>query len=438
MTFSLLSAVDEDIIYTIFSIIYNYIPTIQLIVAVFMFCNKLPRRSKFAIRVAAYVAVLFAVSSFWNSMSAQDYPVWLIILRYFVIFGFATGGIMFIYRSSALQALLCGAGAYSLQHFMYRLQIVAVSFTDDVGFIYADIFVRAAIWIAVYVAAYFLMIKKRMQPDETVCRKNFRIIAVSLLAVCIVIIISALFDKYAEPGIIYYVCIAYSVVSCICIFVIINWLFTNENLKSDNIALEHMLQIKGEQLAASKETIDIINIKCHDMKHQIARLRRSSDDKELGAIEDIINIYDSSIQTGNAALDILLTEKGLLCTGKKIRLSCVADGKQLAMMSDTDVYSLFGNALDNAIRAVENLDEDRRVISIVIKHALGFVSVHMENCYEGKLKFEEGLPSTTQQDENYHGFGMKSMEHIVQKYGGYMTVDASGGIFRLNISLPSE
>lgn len=175
-----------------------------------MFCNKLPRRSRFALRVAAYVAVLFAVSSFWNSMSAQDYPVWLIILRYFVIFGCATGGIMVMYRSSVLQALLCGAGAYSLQHFMYRLQLVAVSFIDTTRFIYADLFVRAAIWIAVYVAAYFLMIKKRMQPDATACRKNFRIIVVSLLAVCIVIVISALFDKYSEPGIIYYVGIAYS------------------------------------------------------------------------------------------------------------------------------------------------------------------------------------------------------------------------------------
>ncbi len=43
---------------------------------------------------------------------------------------------------------------------------------------------------------------------------------------------------------------------------------------------------------------------------------------------------------------------------------------------------------------------------------------------------------TTKDDKRYHGFGMKSIELIVHKYGGELTCRAEGGIFRLSILMP--
>ena len=95
----------------VFFIFYNYVFALQLVTAVFMFCGHLPQRSRFGARVAAYIAVLFAVSSVWYS--GLQYPAWLTIIRYFVIFGLATGGIVFMYKSTVLQAILCGTGHQS-------------------------------------------------------------------------------------------------------------------------------------------------------------------------------------------------------------------------------------------------------------------------------------------------------------------------------------
>lgn len=419
----------------VFFIFYNYVFTVQLVTAVFMFCGHLPQRSRFGARVAAYIAVLFAVSSVWYS--GYSYPVWLTIIRYFVIFGLATGGIVFMYKSTVLQAILCGTGAYALQHFMYRLQMLALYLLRDAGIGYFEFIIRIVIWAAVYLAMYFIFIRRKIKFDANTCRKNFHVIIISLITTCTVVIISALFDKYGGSGIIYLICSAYSIISCLSIFVIIFWLLRNENLKADNQTLERMLQLKGEQLAASKQTVDIINVKCHDMRHQISRLRNHMTDEGLDELEHTIDIYDSSVKTGNNALDIVLAEKGLICTDKKIRLSCVADGSKIAFMNDADIYSLFGNALDNAIRACQALPEDRRVISINLKEAMGLVSVHIENYYSGELTFEDGLPKTTQEDNGYHGFGMRSISLIAEKYGGYMNVNADGGVFRLDISFPS-
>ena len=63
--------------------------------------------------------------------------------------------------------------------------------------------------------------------------------------------------------------------------------------------------------------------------------------------------------------------------------------------------------------------------------------MHIENYYSGELEFEDGLPKTTQEDNGYHGFGMRSISMIAEKYGGYMEVNASDGVFRLDISFPS-
>lgn len=62
-------------------------------------------------------------------------------------------------------------------------------------------------------------------------------------------------------------------------------------------------------------------------------------------------------RTGNETLDIVLTDKLLYCEKNNVTITCIADGKSLSFMSEEDIYSLFGNALDNAVLAVEQLPE---------------------------------------------------------------------------------
>lgn len=62
--------------------------------------------------------------------------------------------------------------------------------------------------------------------------------------------------------------------------------------------------------------------------------------------------------------------------------------------------------------------------------------VEDDNYYAGEIRFENRLPVTTKDDKRYHGFGMKSIELIVHKYGGELTCRAEGGIFRLSILMP--
>ena len=97
-----------------------------------------------------------------------------------------------------------------------------------------------------------------------------------------------------------------------------------------------------------------------------------------------------------------------------------------------DIYSLFGNLLDNAIHAVQELEDERRIISLTIKQRGELLSINSYNCYTGDMVIQDGVPVTSG-DPKYHGFGTKSMVAIVNKYGGTVSFQARDGVFNLNM-----
>ena len=205
-------------------------------------------------------------------------------------------------------------------------------------------------------------------------------------------------------------------------------------------ALRNMLHLQYENYKMRQESIDLINRKYHDLKHQIAILRSetpSSRTQILDQMEQEIKSYEANNDTGNKVLDTVLTGKSLTCSAQNIQLTCVADGTALNFMDVMDISNLFGNALDNAIESVSKLsDPQRRLIHLSVSRQKGFAAIRIENCYEGALKFEKGLPLTTKADGRYHGFGLKSIQATARKYGGSATVSTHDGWFELRVLIP--
>ena len=129
-------------------------------------------------------------------------------------------------------------------------------------------------------------------------------------------------------------------------------------------------------------------------------------------------------------------EKKLLCNQLKIDFKVYADCSKLTYLSDVDLYSLFGNAIDNAIEAVSKIpDEKKRTINLIVKNINNFVSIVIENYYEGDVHFDsDHLPVTTKTiNKESHGFGIKSIQNIVNKYDGVLNIEPKKDIFTLSI-----
>ena len=230
---------------------------------------------------------------------------------------------------------------------------------------------------------------------------------------------------------------------CITLLYLQSALFKKSSMRKELETIQLLWHQQKGQYQLSKETIELINHKCHDLKHQVQAIRAVKDEKEretyLEKIEKSVQIYSAIVRTGNEILDTILTEKSLICENSGIHINCVADGSLLAFMNPVDLYTLFGNALDNAIEAVRKLEsKEKRVIDIMLYERQSFLMLQIVHPMCGVVKFEDGLPLTTKAKNGYHGYGMKSMLHTIQKYEGHLTTEVKNGCFYFNVMLPLE
>ena len=208
-------------------------------------------------------------------------------------------------------------------------------------------------------------------------------------------------------------------------------------------ALQNVLHAQYTQYQQSQESIELINRKYHDLKHQIAVLRAEADTEKKNAyldrMEEEIKAYEAQNKTGNQVLDTVLTSKSLYCQQHNISLTSVVDGTLLNFMDEMDLCTLFGNALDNAIESVEKVqDLEKRLIHLSVARQKAFVHIRLENTYAGELKFEGDLPVTTKADSRNHGYGLKSIRQTAKKYGGSVTITTRGAWFELRILIPLD
>ena len=213
--------------------------------------------------------------------------------------------------------------------------------------------------------------------------------------------------------------------------------------------VQNVLQNQYVQYRQSRESVELINYKYHDLKHQIAYLKAEEDPEKraemLQKMEDEIKQYDIQNKTGNKVLDTILTAKNLYCAKHGISFTCVADGTLLDFMDTVDICSIFGNALDNAIESeLKVADKEKRLIHVSVSKKKAFILIHFENYYEGSLQYEQGNLITQKEKKDFHGYGLKSIRYTVEKYGGAVSIDTDNNwfdlqiLFRENIKKTSE
>lgn len=216
---------------------------------------------------------------------------------------------------------------------------------------------------------------------------------------------------------------------------------TADQARNELGTMESILENQYAQYKMSRDSIDMINRKYHDLKHQIAALRAEPDPevraKWLDEMESDICAYEAQNKTGNSILDTVLTGKSLYCQKHNIGLTAVADGKHLGFMDVMDICSIFGNALDNAIECELKIPEKgKRMIHLTLAARKQFLVLQVENYCPDPPRFQDGLPTTTKSDGANHGFGVKSIRFAAAKYGGTTTIRAENGWFILKILIP--
>lgn len=213
-------------------------------------------------------------------------------------------------------------------------------------------------------------------------------------------------------------------------------------IRFEKETLHNIMEMQYKNYQLSKENIDMVNQKYHDLKHQINLLKTQAyvgkSTSYLEKMEREIRVYETQNKTGNQILDAVLTNKAMICQNKEIELKFIVDGGALSFMEDMDVSALFGNMLDNAIESAEKQREkQKRLIWLYVTKEKQFVRIRTENYCDEKIRFKNGMPVTTKKDRRLHGYGMKSIKSTVEKYHGSVVAAQENNWFELKILLPA-
>ncbi len=223
-------------------------------------------------------------------------------------------------------------------------------------------------------------------------------------------------------------------------FFALGWL----RMKLDQVTIANLYQGQKRQFELSKESMEAVNIHAHDLKHKVNAIMAAMNGcesermcAELCQIEEAVSDWDNIYYTGCEPLDIVLTEKARICRRLETELAVVADGNKLNRMKETDIYSLFSNALDNAIEAVSQIPKaEKRLIMVTVAEKNTFCIIQIENTFRERPLFINGILTTSKEDALFHGFGVKSIENVAKKYEGYMDIAVTEELFQLKIVIP--
>lgn len=176
---------------------------------------------------------------------------------------------------------------------------------------------------------------------------------------------------------------------------------------------------------------DDLRLLTHDMKNHFIAIKKIVGTSEHHQLNSYINALllnlesnDKYVETGNELLDGFLSEKIAEAEKDNISMSIILDYRPAAFISDMDICTIFGNALDNAIEASRKVaNPNDRFISVYSSTTAGQLAISFANAYEGTINKVNGLPLTTKATSNHHGYGLLSLNKAVQKYDGIISIN---------------
>lgn len=419
----------------------NYI--LEMLAACFLFALPLKKRPWPWLRFGCGAAVSFAVSVLVGRLTppgiAEAAMVYLVQLVVVVLPIWLSCDVSL---EDAVYGTIC---AYAVQHFsssLYILLCVGSGATQNIWRLLTP--QTLLFYFLAYLPPYLIMYRLVARPlgkTGSYQASLFRAGGVTVLVLPVALFLSLAAKLLGSGNVSFLVCQVYAMLCSVYVL----WVQVSQQKE---VRLQAKMQVQKalwekekEQYQVSRDTIEVINRKCHDLKHQMAALRHCNDrqrEESLKEMEQAALIYDAAVQTGNEVLDTVLTEKSLLCEHRQIQWTCMADGRGLAAMNPVDLYALVGNALDNAIEYVQKLpDTNKRVIGVSIFRKENLTVLQVENYCEEEPQFQDGLPVTTKQDRTAHGFGMKSIRQTAEKYGGSLSVRVEDHVFLLCIVIPA-
>ena len=434
-----------------FIFVRDFLASLELLTSALIFFQKQEKRKLFPLRLIGSTIFMFGLSLLISYLvflvSEQvSYDKGITILISFasllILFLVQIPTMLFLYKLQKGQL-------YSIIIFSYVFrQVIFSSYVAIFTFINPDLVFykfeglnvpNLAMCLGYYAFFYMAMFiyKAKSASKDDYIREKPILIALSI-AITISLFLYIVGEAYSrdESDFMYCLLLLSNVISLLLI-TSIEYIMRNVfHLKNENAITNQILEEKENQFKFAKANMERLHLVAHDLKHQTAILREGGVEatKVLDNIDKTVKDYESILITENQTLNVILNEKWHYCEKHSIRLSAIVNPEALSKLEIIELYNLFGNLLDNAIEAARKIkDKEKRIISLNVSYEKGVSMIDIRNYFNRVVKVKG---DTSKKDKFKHGYGLKSIKSIVDKYNGDLLTKIDNDVFIVKIIIP--
>lgn len=178
----------------------------------------------------------------------------------------------------------------------------------------------------------------------------------------------------------------------------------------------------------------------HDLKNRLTPLYGFIDrypDTELESIlRGIIpeNLKEPRVATGHIAIDSIINSKLNSILDEGIEIMCDITVPKKINIDNIDLAVVLGNLLDNAIEGCLSVD-NHRFIDLKIQFDNNRIKLRISNAFDGIVNKQANRFLSRKEDKDIHGFGLRSVQRIVDKYSGFQSIEYIDDVFTVSMIL---
>lgn len=315
----------------------------------------------------------------------------------------------------------------------------------EIVYIYANSLMESTVFICsriLMVVCIYLIVKQKF--DETYIREFQSVLLIVAIIMCIMLryyqvsIVRMMYEgREQEAG-----ATGVSLMGVVLIIFFAGIVYLKSKmLEKDKELLAVRDVMVTQKFAELEEVMERNRHLAHDLKHHMLVLKNYEKEGNYEGLRNYIEEIEHEfleikkrLWTGNQIADMLLEQKRALAEQDGIIFTIQTVPIAEWPFNDNETCSLLGNLLDNAIEACKRLDGNvDKWISIKIENQKRLLFIKIENSAGEAPVMKKGRFVSIKQDKTKHGYGLKSVERIVNKYEGTITYQSEDRAFHVKL-----
>jgi signal transduction histidine kinase len=208
-----------------------------------------------------------------------------------------------------------------------------------------------------------------------------------------------------------------------------------------DLELQHV-KMERQYFSDVNSALEEIRILRHDMRGELAIIHGYN---EMDQKDKIRNHIEKKLLEMDVELIPQLDKDNIITSflnfklkeaqikGITVEIESNLSEENTVFIDKEDICRILNNILNNAIEA--NNDCDEKYIQIILKIVNDYIVIKSENPFSGNIINENGIIQTLKKDKTKHGYGLKSIKGIAEKYSGFIDIKYDSNSFKVMVQM---